>query len=197
MILLILVVLVCGFGWLFLYLNLHRSIPDEGCLESMDRFELVKEKPLPGYINQKTLNTKVVMFIHGFHDDGRACWNNESKKVYWPELVAQKFPGWNVFVYQYDNGLTIPQSVDDKLNLDKVFNAHKDVIIVAQSLGGLVARELMLNNDNYRKKTRRLLLLATPARGSWYADLASNRILPVLMLIPSSKSKTKSGTTWE
>jgi predicted alpha/beta hydrolase family esterase len=130
---------------------------------------------LPGYVGASTAsNRQVVVFVHGIRDNGRDCWTNDNLQ-YWPALVADQAKGWNVFVADYSDRISI-EAIAAKMRVDltDVFKRHSHVVFVAHSMGGLVVREFLIQNQEYIPQVSGIYLLATPSLGSKVADLVSS-----------------------
>jgi predicted alpha/beta hydrolase family esterase len=129
----------------------------------------------PGYVGVPTTSSRqAVVFVHGIRDTGRDCWTNENLQ-YWPALVAHQAKGWNVFVADYSDRISI-EAIAAKMRVDfeDVFKRHSRIVFVAHSMGGLVVREFLIQNPEYAPKVSGIFLLATPSLGSKLADLVSS-----------------------
>lgn len=151
----------------FIFPEIHANL-----CESPTIYFRPKGMGVPGYINPAK-NRQVVVFVHGIRDDGIHTWTN-SNHQYWPSVLASEANGWDVYVAQYPD----PISVDEigsflKTDLGPVFEAHERIYVVAHSMGGLAARAFLIKNPAYASKVAGMFFLATPALGSNIANLVS------------------------
>jgi tetratricopeptide (TPR) repeat protein/pimeloyl-ACP methyl ester carboxylesterase len=126
-----------------------------------------------------------VVFVHGILSSP-AAFKNEVSGAYWPELVyADTRTGKpNVYLGQFstaaDSGaFDIPQATEElRVQLGttsadgKAAPLHADrMVFVAHSTGGLVVRDLLTRDPElFRAKRVGLVLVASPSRGSAWAD---------------------------
>ncbi len=151
----------------FIFPPIHADL----CKEAVIYPSSVKDD-VPGYI-RNTGADGVIVFVHGIRDDGVHCWQNSNGQV-WPKLVASDTPGWDVFVDQYEDSIPISAvAAQLSVSLSPVFDAHKKVVVVAHSMGGLVIREFLLGQPSYTSKVPIVLLFATPSMGSKLANVAA------------------------
>ena len=123
--------------------------------------------------------SKAVVFVHGIFGDGRSTWTAEDGKTYWPDLLSgdSQFTDVDVVVKSYTSSgssnsvQTIAASL--AAELADVFSSHKEVIFICHSLGGLIVKELLLDNLQYAKKVPFIVFYATPGGGSFVARFAS------------------------
>ncbi|MGC3976202.1 MAG: alpha/beta hydrolase [Nitrospira sp.] len=143
--------------------------------ENSSRF--VSKHGLPG----------VIVFIHGLTGNSKTTWGNQEENVYWPDLIAsdsQLNNYFDVYVVNYLSPLfTRAQSIEElttqllsELNDAKLFEQYKSVVLIAHSMGGLVAKNMLikLNTPGEVKKLRQvktIIYMGTPAqgaRGAWW-----------------------------
>jgi pimeloyl-ACP methyl ester carboxylesterase len=134
---------------------------------------------VPGYVRHRNL-PKALVFVHGIWGDGRNTWLNGSG-TYWPSLVVNddSFNDMDVYVYQYPSpkdagALSIPDLVTDlktRLSSARVFESHREVAFVAHSMGGVIARGLLLRYRDLAKQVPLIFFYATPTTGSVLANL--------------------------
>lgn len=131
-------------------------------------------KPLPlGETKITAAPGKTVVLIHGLDEPGW-CWNNIA-----PALVKE---GYTVCELRYPNDQAIGKSA--KFTAEHFALLRKsgaqDVSILAHSMGGLVAREMLTHVDYYAgngdgdetyPKVNRLIMLGPPNHGSAAAEL--------------------------
>jgi pimeloyl-ACP methyl ester carboxylesterase len=123
--------------------------------------------------------SKAVVFVHGIFGDGRSTWTAEDGKTYWPDLLGgdSQFADADIVVKSYmssgssNSVQTIAASLATQLAA--VFSSHKEVIFICHSLGGLIVKELLLDNPRYTKKVPFIVFYATPGGGSFVARFAS------------------------
>src|SRR5258708_18029436 len=133
---------------------------------------------LPGYIRRQD-SQRVLVFVHGIWGDGRATWLHPSGS-YWPSLVSKDslFDDFDIFVYQYPtprtgSSVSIPDLVTDMkttLSSARVFEAHRQVVFVAHSMGGLITRGLVLRHRELAAQVPMIFFFATPTTGSVQAN---------------------------
>jgi pimeloyl-ACP methyl ester carboxylesterase len=111
--------------------------------------------------------------------DARSTWTNGS--AYWPDLLAgdDVFAGTSIYVHEYKTtfrggGLSVDELAEDlkaRLDADRV-TQHYQLIFIAHSMGGLVARDVLLKYRDLAAKTRFIFFLATPTTGAAIANWA-------------------------
>jgi pimeloyl-ACP methyl ester carboxylesterase len=135
------------------------------------------EKSLgPGWIGQKHKGP-VVVFVHGILSDPIGAWSDAGH--YWPRIVCadERLGRPSVFVASYysswnSQSFSIPDAADSlagQLQSEGVLR-HRDILIVAHSLGGIVVRDMLSRlrapGDQFAGKRIGLLFLSSPALGS-------------------------------
>ena len=150
-----------------------RWFPDEAA-------EVVKSYGLhytnPNNVRPANAVDKTIVLIHGLDDPGKV-WMNLS-----PALIAENFDAWTM-VYPNDQPLMASaRFFSDQLMILRRLGA-KRITIVAHSMGGLVAREMLTNPGiGYHREVQagrlpqvdQLIMVATPNHGS---HLAQFRVL--------------------
>jgi pimeloyl-ACP methyl ester carboxylesterase len=124
---------------------------------------------------------RAVIFVHGIYGSGRDTWASENPKAYWPDLMRSdsQFAGADVIVADYATSLTGNSNSVTAIaaslakNLAPVFSAHKEVIFLCHSLGGLIVKQLLLDNPQYAQKVPFIVFYGTPGAGSFVARFAS------------------------
>jgi len=116
--------------------------------------------------NHAADNNKQVILIHGLDDPGKV-WMNLAP--YLSEL------SYNVWIMTYPNDQPIRKSAEmfHQELVDFNNNPHSNLVIIAHSMGGLVAREV-LTNEQFNCKQRscempaveKLIMIGTPNQGS-------------------------------
>lgn len=136
------------------------------------------------YIRQNVNNKSAIVFIHGLGGSGYNLDNNTtwtaSNGAYWPELLSNDkyFDKYNIYIYEYPTSFLnaefsiVDVSADLKLMMDadEVIR-HQEIIFVAHSMGGIVARHYILDNPNVVRKVRAIALYSTPISGSQLATV--------------------------
>lgn len=123
----------------------------------------------------------MIVFVHGIFGDGTSTWTAENKS-YWPEMLASDsyFANFDIYVYEYPTSfLKGPFSIDEISENMRLFfdadgiTAHKDIIFIAHSMGGLATRAYLLKNRKSASRTRLIYFFSTPTTGSEIASLTS------------------------
>ena len=129
-----------------------------------------------------------VVFIHGILSDGKSCWRHPNG-TYWPDLLAASDGAdrLSIFVYTYQSDVfsgdyKLDDVVDDFRQRVRStgIEHHQSVVIVAHSMGGIVARRFLVRRKLEPAATSTttfgLLLVASPSLGSdwgsWLAPIA-------------------------
>ncbi len=128
----------------------------------------------------------LIVFIHGIFSDNRTAWLADNC-AYFPEMLSSEFPDASVILGgfytapasgSYD-AVDAAQLIWDRLN-DSVNSSgmrpidRSQIIFVAHSTGGLVARQIIAAHPQaFVGKRVGLALLASPTRGSAWADVFS------------------------
>lgn len=123
-----------------------------------------------------------VVFVHGILSSGEACWRNENG-AYWPELLNNEpeLDRLGIYVFTYHTGIfsgnyRLGDAVDalkEHMRLDGLFES-KRIIFVCHSMGGIVVRRFLVEQDADlidRDIEIGLFLIASPSLGSSYANL--------------------------
>jgi len=135
------------------------------------------------WIRKPTGNCTVV-FVHGINSNGKDCWKNEKTGAYWLDLLKheQEFEAVGIYAYSYQTGFfsgtyslndVVTDFKERLFNLDEVI-ASQQLVFVAHSMGGIVARKLIVERSyDFKNKHTKigLFLVASPSLGSDYANL--------------------------
>ena len=124
-------------------------------------------------------NDKLIVFIHGLTGDSRNTWTwtKSDPPFFWPERVFNDpdYKGYDVLSFGFTSGCgaayNIPQLAQSlETALTEVFRKknYESVSFVAHSLGGLVTRKFILDDDG-QTSIESVVLLGTPNFGN---DLA-------------------------
>lgn len=138
------------------------------------------------YYRYESSNNSVIVFVHGVLGDAKLTWKNKESGAYWPDLISKDsaFDGVNIYILDYpstvfERNSSISELANDMrlaFEGDKVV-AHKDIYIVAHSMGGLVVRDFITKYRSgdylYAQKVRMVHFFGTPTEGSPYAALAA------------------------
>ncbi|ANL38334.1 esterase/lipase family protein [Rhizobium phaseoli] len=140
-------------------------------------------------------NGAVVVFVHGIISSSETCWRNDNG-VYWPDLVAGEpsLTGTGVYLFSYETSIfsgsynlsDVVDSLKEFMRLDGLFEC-RTIVFVAHSMGGIVARKLLVERaaDFSRKDIAvALFLVASPSIGATYA----NYLEPLARLIGHSQA---------
>ena len=128
--------------------------------------------PVSKYIRRTNAET-VVVFVPGVLGDAVSTWTSDTTGAYWPEMLTRDptFKDSDVYTYSYSSART--QAIDEivahfglRLTDDEVFQAHKRVIFVCHSLGGIVVRSYLLQYPNQAAQVPLVYLLSTPSTGA-------------------------------
>jgi hypothetical protein len=128
----------------------------------------------------------VVIFVHGILSSGETCWKHPNG-TYWPTLLSeeQTLSDLGIYVYTYQTSITsgyysVSDVVGDLKERLKGAQAGKGTIwqgggpmlFVCHSMGGIVARKLIVRNQVELIELGArigLFLVASPSLGSSYA----------------------------
>lgn len=129
---------------------------------------------------RQTNSKSAIVFIHGILSSSETCWKNETTGAYWPDMVSdadRTADGPSVYVADYHTSLDAgTYSVDDAA--EAVFEetrlagalVKETIVFVCHSMGGLVARRMLVHKRRYfANKDLGLWLVASPSLGSNYA----------------------------
>jgi hypothetical protein len=144
------------------------------------------------YVRRTNADT-VIVFISSPFEDARSAWTNRSTGAYWPSLVSRdpSFKNTDVYIYsptapRVATGVTVDALVEDmheKFEDDEVFSAHKRVVFLGHSVGGLLITTFLLQHRIQASKVPLAYLFSTPGYGSSFSDkLGTNPQLSQLLL---------------
>jgi pimeloyl-ACP methyl ester carboxylesterase len=127
----------------------------------------------------------VFIFVHGIFSNSAKCWSSPSG-AYWPEILSKdsRFENPSIFLGGYytessSGQYDIPNAAYELLSHLRVKDvkgnppplAKPKLIFIAHSTGGLVVRYLLERyQDLFKDKTVGLVLLASPSKGSAWAN---------------------------
>ncbi|MBA5687394.1 hypothetical protein [Rugamonas apoptosis] len=122
-------------------------------------------------------NSKAVLFIHGLGGD-LTTWGEmpallEKEEGFNWDLIEFTYPTptWGIRLFPFIQHKYSPiQILADSLKteIDEKFSQYEEIVLVAHSLGGLIARQYLLSESiaNRLTKIRKLVLYAVPNLGS-------------------------------
>ena len=133
---------------------------------------------------------KVIVFIHGIMGSSETTWKNAKTGAYWPELIQADpdFKDYSVYLLGYRSpALSRASTINEiatrellRLKDEGLFAPEKKVVIVAHSMGGLVAKRMLTelnrpNRDELDKldRVKGVIFLSSPAQGAKLAEYAS------------------------
>lgn len=132
------------------------------------------------------MKEKLILFIHGLGGHGEKTW--QSKSTSFPELITNDdnlSKQYDTDYYQYPTSLFgIPfltkapklQTLSDGLRtqIKNKYSKYKSIVFICHSLGGLIARQYLLDEikNNQQLLVEKLLLFAVPNEGSHLAPIA-------------------------
>lgn len=131
-------------------------------------------------------NTKLLLFVHGLGGDGHATWRGVERGFL--ELIRgdQELRNqYDVAFFSYPtSGFAIPlvtatPSIGElaaglRTEIDQRYHTYDSVVLVAHSMGGLVAKKYLVDeiSSGRRLRVERLMLFAVPNNGAQLANLA-------------------------
>lgn len=169
------IAILCGGFWLKGRLNrpLPPPPPPPCCVPD--------DVALPGYLRNNR-QSHLLLFLHGFSSSPRDAWQHQDG-AYWPTVFQNdpRFDSFDIYVAGYPTCSaerpneplgTLHEFVERGLDAAGVFQYDR-IVIVAHSMGGLVARAMVLNDvgGSLRKRIGALVFLGTPGRGTPKADV--------------------------
>lgn len=134
---------------------------------------------------RESINSTSVIFIHGILSKDEEGWKNKNG-TNWPGLLEaeEEFQETGIYVFSYKTGflsrsfdiIDIVSNLWELMKAQKVLYNNQKLIFVCHSMGGIVARKLLVRFQwqlhqviNYIG----LFLVASPSMGSDYADFFS------------------------
>jgi tetratricopeptide (TPR) repeat protein len=123
-----------------------------------------------------------IIFVHGILSD-EGAWRHQNGN-FWPDYVLQdpELDGIGVYIFNYKTGVfsgsyqlyDAATYLRETIDNDSEINNCKGFVFVCHSLGGIVTRQYIVSNQRWlsqEKKGIALLLIASPSRGSFLANL--------------------------
>ena len=135
-----------------------------------------------GYVSRHADRSGVIVFVHGVFGNSDTTWSGQGS-LPWPKAIAadEFFSQFDVYTYAYPSPFAAktyqPSEIADilfaQLNSDGVLD-HAQIVLVAHSMGGLIARKLLLRyRDRLADKVKLLVFYATPTQGSPIAKIGA------------------------
>jgi hypothetical protein len=125
---------------------------------------------------------KLIVFIHGYRSGGEEAWTNSENGTFWPELVAQDplFNGYDIYIYDYFTEFSgrqasihgISSQLEVAVTVQGLLN-YSELLFVGHSMGGIVIRDLLNNNEDIARNTTATVTYASPYEGASLASIAS------------------------
>ena len=136
----------------------------------------------------------VFVFVHGLFAESRTCWLYQSRHaqrpdVFWPDLVTKdpRFGNPSIFLAGYETGIhsgeflisECAQQVHQALSRPQGEEApsvlsYTRIVFICHSAGGVIVRYLLERyRESFADKSVGLALIASPALGSGWANLAT------------------------
>ena len=136
-----------------------------------------------------------VVFVHGIRSDGDSCWKNTKTGAYWPDLAASELADAGVYVFSYHSTTfsgrySVVDAADalcDELQRHRILQSDI-VVFVCHSMGGIVARRLLVQRQTEiaaRGTVIGLVLVASPSAGSRWA----NFFYPIINLFKHAQAQ--------
>lgn len=128
----------------------------------------------------------VVIFVHGLAGHPWQTWRDPQAPASWPCLLRRDpvFAQANVYLYGYETGMLGEQPGIEQVaagmarDLRPVLDAHRQVVFIVHSMGGLVTAQALLSmgsehaNSELMRRIRLVLFFGTPGSGSALASTA-------------------------
>ena len=131
---------------------------------------------------RKNKSNTTIVFVHGILSSASECWKNKNG-TFWPDLVVSEdsITEAGVYLFSYNTGVfsgdynlnDVVDSFKEQLKLDNVLQNGGHIVFVCHSMGGIVARKFIVDQqlDIYVNDIRAtLFLIASPSLGSGYAN---------------------------
>ncbi|UHQ23817.1 alpha/beta fold hydrolase [Lysobacter sp. 5GHs7-4] len=136
-----------------------------------------------------------VVYVHGIMSDGASAWKNKKTGAYWPRLAANELSDAGVYVFSYHSRafsgrFHVTDAADalwDELKRHGILQS-RIVVFVCHSMGGIVARRLLVQRQSELAEHGTvigLFLVASPSAGSQWA----NFFYPVINLFKHAQAQ--------
>lgn len=122
--------------------------------------------------------TTLIVFIHGIASNSRAAFTSARSGSFWPEILADQLccdPSVSIASFNYPTSLaTAGFGVEDAAIM--LFNdlrgyEFRTLVLVGHSLGGIIARQYVVDFLAERKVRTLVFLVSSPSEGSLLATL--------------------------
>ena len=133
------------------------------------------ELNFPPRLRNNAANSKLLLFIHGWSGDAVGTWQKFPSLV----LADPKFSSYDITALSYPTYLLrrdlslseMASWINENLTTNGSYTRYKEISIIAHSMGGIVAREIIIHNRLMANNTtfKTLVEIGTPHEG---ADLA-------------------------
>jgi pimeloyl-ACP methyl ester carboxylesterase len=135
---------------------------------------------------RESKSSDLIVFVHGVGSSVRDAFTNEKApgKPFWPEIVKDDpvFRNSDIVTYEYPSPkLNVSYDVREltmhmantlastAVNITR----YQRVLFVTHSLGGLVTRSYLMENEDIRSRTKAVFMFAPPMNGSSIASVAT------------------------
>lgn len=140
---------------------------------------LIAFGPVCASAHADNLKPRVIVFVHGLHGD-KETWR-AANGAYWPDMVRTDphFRNADVVIAEYPSpsmrgrysSTQLSEILYQSLKKQHVWD-HREVVILAHSLGGLLTEEMLLNHPADANRVQFVVSYSTPHEGSFIAGLA-------------------------
>ncbi len=126
-------------------------------------------------------NQKLLVFVHGYRSGGEEAWTSSENGTFWPELVAADpiFDDYDIYVYDYFTEFSGRQASIHAISsqLEVAMTVHglvnySELVFVGHSMGGIIIRDLLNNNEDIARSTTATVTYASPYEGASLAGIA-------------------------
>ena len=143
---------------------------------------ICQNQPPGGRYVRGPAHPRVYVFVHGVHGSPTDTWKAPNG-VYWPNLLVgdPAFADADVYVTGYNTPYSggsatvsdVAESMFQFMETDQVFRAHREVVFVCHSLGGIVVEQMLLQHHSFGSKVPFIVFYSTPHGGSGLANFFS------------------------
>lgn len=133
---------------------------------------------LPRFVRQNPTNTRLLLFIHGWNGDPNDTWEafpkiaRDDPKLTSFDILSISYP-----TYHLRRNLSLSELVGwlaDRFRTDGLWSRYTQISVIAHSMGGIVARELVVQSrlSTVQASFNVLVEIGTPHEGADLARLA-------------------------